>query len=728
MPLSIPRDLLLSHESRSTESPITMHSPVRFEAEQGIGILLIDSPPVNAISASVTQGLNQALDAFEADRSLYAMVVCCAGKTFVAGGDIRAFDDPDFSAQPFNRTLARLEAIDRPVIAALHGTVLGGGLELAMACHLRVALEGTQLGLPEVKLGLLPGSLGTQRLPRLVPVSTALDMMLTGKSIAAQHALALELVGDIVPGTDARAAGLAFALECVRQGRKGRITSRQPVRTGGLGPDFFLKALEQARGRHASQPAHQAIVECVQAAVDHEFATGEKVEAQRFEACMKSPQSRALRHLFFAEREAARVPGLPPSLTLRDIRKVGVVGAGTMGSGIAMNFMNIGLPTVILDSDASALDRGLGLVQRNYCSAVAKGRISEDDMNERMSHLKGTLDDADLGDCDLVIEAVFEDMALKKQVMARLGACCRPGAIIATNTSTLDVDELAAASGRPEDVVGMHFFSPANVMRLLEVVRGARTSPQVLASVMRVGRQIGKVAVVSGVCYGFIGNRMLEPYLRETEALLLEGASPEQVDKAIEAQGFAMGPCRMLDLAGVDVGAKVVQARAAAGTLPADPTYRVVVRKLFDLGRWGQKTSAGFYRYTGQTPMPDPEVDAICKALALDHGLVQRTEISDQEIVERLLYPLINEGLMLLDEGIALRPGDVDVVWVAGYGFPAYLGGPLFLADKIGLPTLVDRLKHYGNLRSNAHGYWTPCMLMDALARQGLPVSSWRSS
>lgn len=705
-----------------------MHSPVRFEADQGIGILVIDSPPVNAISASVTQGLSQALDAFEKDRTLLALVVCCAGKTFVAGGDIRSFDDPDFSPQPFNRTLARLEATDRPVIAALHGTVLGGGLELAMACHLRVALEGTQLGLPEVKLGLLPGSLGTQRLPRLVPVATALDMMLTGKPIGAQHALALELVDGLVTSTDVRTAGLEFALECIRQGRRGRMTSRQPARAGGLAPDFFAKALDQARGRHASQPALLAIVECVQAAVEHDFTTGERLEAQRFDACMKSPQSKALRHLFFAEREAARIPGLPASQGVRDIRKVGVVGAGTMGSGIAMNFINIGLPTVMLDSDAAALERGLGLVRRNYDSAVSKGRISQETVTARMNLLSATLDDAALGDCDLVIEAVFEDMALKKQVMARLGARCRPGAIIATNTSTLDVDELAAASGRPEDVVGMHFFSPANVMRLLEVVRGASTSPQVLASAMRIGRQIGKVAVVSGVCYGFIGNRMLEPYLRETEALLLEGATPEQIDKAIEALGFAMGPCRMLDLAGVDVGANVVQARAVTGTLPADPTYRVVVRKLFELGRWGQKTGAGFYRYTGQTPISDPEVDAICKALALENGVAQRTDISDQEIVERLLYPLINEGLLLLDEGIALRPGDVDVVWVAGFGFPSHRGGPLFLADEIGLPTLVNRLEHYGNLRGNTHGYWTPCTLLSALPRQGLPLSSWRAA
>jgi 3-hydroxyacyl-CoA dehydrogenase len=705
-----------------------MHSPVRFETELGIGIVTIDSPPVNAISARVTTGLQQAIDAFEADPSLEALVICCAGKTFVAGGDIKAFEDPDFSAQPYNRTLARIEQLNRPVVAALHGTVLGGGLELAMACHARVALSDTQLGLPEVKLGLLPGSLGTQRLPRLVPVAVALEMMVIGKPIPAERAYALELVDKVVEGSDARAIGLAFAREMVLQGRKGRVTSQLAARSGGLEQDFFAKALNDADYRHGSQPAVRAIVECVQAAVESPFEIGEKVEAQRFDACVKSPQSRALRHIFFAEREAARIPGLPTSLPLREVRKIGVVGAGTMGGGIAMNFLNIGVPTILLDTDQAALDRGFENVQRNYDSAVAKGRLSEEELRQRMLCLQGTLTYSDLADCDLVVEAVFEDMTLKKQVMTKLGAICKRDAIIATNTSTLDVDALAAATGRPSDVVGMHFFSPANVMRLLEVVRGAQTAPEILASAMRFGRRIGKVSVVSGVCYGFIGNRMLEPYLRETEALLLEGAQPQQIDRAIESLGFAMGPCRMLDMAGVDVGAKIVNARAAAGALPNDSSYRVVVRKLFELGRYGQKAKVGFYTYSGHTPSPDPELLSICEGLAHQHRVQRRDDISDQEIIERLIYPLINEGMMLLDEGIAIRPGDVDVVWVAGYGFPGHRGGPMFMADELGLSVIADRLTHYASVRGNEHGYWTPCSLLRSLEKLGVPLSSFQST
>lgn len=705
-----------------------MQSPVRFETERGIGIVTIDSPPVNAIAAHVTIGLQAAVNAFEADPSLKALVIYCAGKTFVAGGDIKAFEHPNFSAQPFNRTLARIEQLDRPVVAALHGSVLGGGLELAMACHARVALSDTQLGLPEVKLGLLPGSLGTQRLPRLVPVAVALEMMISGKPISAERAHALELVDKVVADNNARAAGLAFAHELVSQGRKGRVTSQLPVRSGGLEKDFFAKAKDDAEHKHSLQPAVRAIVECVQAAVESPFDIGEKVEARLFEACVKSPQSRALRHIFFAEREAARIPGLSKSLPLREVRKVGVVGAGTMGGGIAMNFLNIGLTTVVLDTDQAALDRGFGVIQRNYDSAVKKGRLSEEAVRQRMQCLQGTLSYSDLADCDLVIEAVFEDIALKKQVMAKLGATCRRDAIIATNTSTLDVDELAAVTGRPADVVGMHFFSPANVMRLLEVVRGAQTAPEVLASAMRVGRQIGKVAVVSGVCYGFIGNRMLEPYLRETEALLLEGAPPQQIDRAIESLGFAMGPCRMLDMAGVDVGAKIVNARAAAGALPNDPSYRVVVRKLFEMGRYGQKAKVGYYRYSGNTLTPDPEVESICESLAAQHHVQRRSDISDQEIIERLVYPLINEGVMLLDEGIAIRAGDVDVVWVAGYGFPGHRGGPMFMADELGLSVIVGRLTHYGNVRGNKYGYWTPCSLLHSLEQRGLAVRSFQSA
>ncbi len=681
-----------------------MTSSVLFSTQDRIGLLCIDNPPVNALSAQTVAALVDGFDRFGAAPELDALVIHCAGRTFVAGGDITSFDLPDFSAEPYNRLLGRIEASRRPVVAALHGTVLGGGLELAMACHHRVAQPGTRLGQPEVKLGLLPGSLGTQRLPRLVGAPLALDLILSGRMIDAQQALAAGLV-DALMERDPRAAGLEAARALLAAGQPPRRASSLPVPPVPEG--FFAKALADA-GRKPAYPALSAIVRSVQAAAERPFDEGEHVEAREFEALRTSASSRALRHLFFTEREAAKIPGLPRDTPLRPIRRVGILGAGTMGGGIAMNFANAGIPVVLVEATDEALQRGLGLVRRNYEASAARGKLTAEQVQQRMGLLAGTLDDTALGDCDLVVEAVFENLELKKQVCARLGAVAKPGAIIATNTSTLDVDVLARATGRPADVVGMHFFSPANVMRLLEVVRGAATAPDVLATVMKLAARIGKVPVVSGVCYGFIGNRMAEVYMREAEFLLMEGAEPRQVDAAVEALGMAMGPCRMLDMAGVDVGAKTVIEYGKAGGLPPDDSYRAVVRKLFELGRFGQKTGAGYYRYEGRTPVPDPDVTAITTALAQAHGIARRTDIGDAEIVERLLYPLFNEGLRILDDGIAYRPGDIDVVWVAGYGFPDHRGGPLFMAGQIGLPLIAARLAHYAQLRGNAFGYWTP--------------------
>ncbi len=437
--------------------------------------------------------------------------------------------------------------------------------------------------------------------------------------------------------------------------------------------------------------------------------------------------SAALSHLEAARREAARIPGLAPDTLARRIARVGVVGAGTMGGGIAMNFANAGIPTVIVENSAAALERGLALVRRNYEATAAKGRITAAQVDERMALLHGSLDDAALADCDLVIEAVFENMDIKRQVCERLGRICRPGAIIASNTSTLDIDALARATGRPADVLGLHFFSPANVMRLLEVVRGAQTAPDVLATAMALAPRIGKVPVVSGVCYGFIGNRMLESYLREADFLLMEGASPAQIDRAIEGQGLAMGPCRMLDLTGTDVAAKVVIERGKAGGLPDDPAYRAVVRRLLDLGRHGQKTGSGYYRYEGRTPVLDAQVTALCEALAHEHGIQRRTDIGDDEIVQRCLYPLINEGARILEEGIAYRPGDIDVVWTQGYGFPAQRGGPIWMADGIGLAPVVSALESFAARRGNRHGYWSVSPLLARLAHEGGRLSDWTS-
>jgi 3-hydroxyacyl-CoA dehydrogenase len=433
----------------------------------------------------------------------------------------------------------------------------------------------------------------------------------------------------------------------------------------------------------------------------------------------------ALQHLEAAQREAARIPGLPADVATRPIARVGVVGAGTMGGGIAMNFANAGIPTVVIENSAAALERGLALVRRNYEASAAKGRITAAQVDERMALLHGSLDDASLADCDLVIEAVFENMDIKRQVCERMGRVCKPGAIIASNTSTLDIDALARATGRPADVLGLHFFSPANVMRLLEVVRGAQTAPDVLATAMALAPRIGKVPVVSGVCYGFIGNRMLESYLREADFLLMEGASPAQIDRAIEAQGLAMGPCRMLDLTGTDVAAKVVIERGKAGGLPDDPSYRAVVRRLLDEGRHGQKTGSGYYRYEGRTPVPDPAFAALCEALAREHGIARRENIADEEIVQRCLYPLINEGACILEEGIAYRPGDIDVVWTQGYGFPAQRGGPLWMADTIGLAPIVAALECLAARRGNRHGYWRVSPLLERLAHEGGRLSDW---
>lgn len=685
-----------------------------------IGVLRIANPPVNALSDAVVAGMKAALDAFAADRSIEALLVHCDGSTFIAGADITVFDNPEFTTAPFNNMLNDLEQNDRIVVAALHGTALGGGLEVALACHYRIAAPRTRVGFPEVTLGVLPGSLGTQRLPRLTGAPFALDMIASGRMVDAPTALQVGIIDAIAEG-DPLQAGLAYTAMLLDRNAPPRRLCDMTVDTKDLPADFFTRALQVATTSKPAYPAPRAIVKAIEAATTLPFAAGAALEADMFLQCMRSPQSQALRHLFFAERQAAKIPGMLRD-GLRQIGKVGVIGAGTMGSGIAINFLNAGLPTVLVETSREALERGLGIVRKHYEASAAKGKLSGEQLATRLALLQGTLEYAALADCDLVIEAVFENMDLKKQICAMLGQVCKAGAIIATNTSTLDVNVLAEASGRPHDMVGLHFFSPANVMRLLEVVRGAKTAPEVLSTVMKLAATIKKVAVVSGVCYGFIGNRMLEPYLRETEFLMLEGASPEQIDAAVESWdllGMAMGPCRMLDMAGMDVGAKIVIEQEKAGQLPADPSYRAVVRRMFELGRLGQKSAAGYYRYEGRKPVPDPEVMHICATLAGELGIVRRDTISDKEIIERLLYPLINEGAKILEEGIAYRGSDIDIVWTAGYGFPDHRGGPMYMADQVGLPEIVSRMTHYANARHDKLGYWTPSPLLSSLAAHG---------
>lgn len=693
-----------------------MDSPVVTLTRTGsIAVVTIDRPPVNALSAEVRRGLLDAFKEVAGDSSVAGAVLACAGRTFVAGAEISEFGTEAFCEADPNDVHAAIEELNIPVVCALHGTTLGGGMELALACHYRLAAPTAKLGLPEVTLGLLPGGGGTQRLPRLIGAADALDMTLSGTPVSAQTALEKDLIDVIVEG-DLIEAAKRFVGELIATRAPLRVAADKEVDPASIPPTLFADAraaqLKKARG--AIAPAR--IVDCVEAAVSMPFAEGLKVERDLFVECMNSPQSAALRHAFFAEREAGKIPGLAKDVPLRPIRKVGIVGAGTMGGGIAMNFLNAGIPVVLLEVKPDALERGLGIIRKNYEATASKGRMTLEQVEQRMALCGGTLEYADLHECDLVIEAVFENMDIKRAVMTRLGEVCKPGAIIATNTSTLDVDVLAAASGRAADVVGMHFFSPANVMRLLEVVRGRDTAPEVLATVMGLARTIKKVAVVSGVCFGFIGNRMLEPYLRECEFLLLEGATPTQIDRAIETFGMAMGPCRMIDMAGVDVAAKVVLERRKEGALPADPSYRVACQMLFELGRHGQKTGAGYYRYEGRTPVHDAEVDRLMGELARQYGIARRSDISDEEIVERCLYPLINEGAKILEEGIAYRAGDIDIVWLNGYGFPALKGGPMHAANVIGLEQIVACLDHYGETRGNFFGYWTVAGVLGELA------------
>jgi len=530
---------------------------------------------------------------------------------------------------------------------------------------------------------------------------------------------------DMVAQGDPREVGIAYADELLARGGRPRRTRDLAVPVPSS-EAAFDGALADAYGM-AHKTALAGAIRCVEAASSMPFDVAAGVEAEEFERLRVSSASRSLRHLFFAERAAAKIEDLLVDTTLRPIRTIGIVGAGTMGGGIAMAFLNAGMQVVLVDVGREPLERGLTQIRRNYDTNVSRSKLAAEQALQRMSLLRGETDDRALRECDLVIEAVFENMALKETICARLGAICKPGAIIATNTSTLDVDLLARATGRPGDVVGMHFFSPANVMRLLEIVRGASTAPDALATVMKLASSIGKVPVVSGVCYGFIGNRMAEVYMREAEFMLMEGAQPQEIDAAAEAFGMAMGPCRMLDMAGIDVGAKTVIERGKAGGLPPDPSYRVLVRKLFDLGRFGQKTGRGYYRYEGRTPVPDPELTSVCEQLAAEHGIARRPGIDREEIVERLLFPLINEGAAILDERIACRGGDIDVVWVAGYGYPEHRGGPMFTADEIGLSFIVDRLAYYASIRGNSYNYWTVSALLGREAAGGGRLSQWKT-
>ena len=655
--------------------------PISTRKHGDVLIILSNNPPVNALSAAVREGLVKAIEQAEADGSVNAVVIACEGQTFFAGADVSEFGTPKAFQQPMlPQVVDRIEGCTKPVVAAIHGTALGGGLEVALACHYRVADRSAKLGTPEVKLGLLPGAGGTQRLPRVAGVRKALEMTATGNPIGAKQAFDCGLVdrlfeGDLIP----HAVGYA---EEVRNVRPLQKSSERQDRIAEADPSVFDDFLKENGKRFRGFEAPLKNVEAVRVAAQKPYAEGVLEERKLFMELMSGQQSAAQRYFFFAERKANKIEGLPEGTEPRPIAKVGVIGAGTMGGGISMNFLSAGIPVTIVEMGQEALDRGTGLMRKNYEASAAKGKLTAEQVEKAMGYLQPTLDISELADCDLIIEAVYENMDVKKEVFGRLDKIAKPGAILASNTSYLNIDEIAASISRPGDVVGMHFFSPANIMKLLEVVRGAKTSPDVLLTAMQLGKKIRKVPVMAGVCHGFIGNRMLMPRQLEAMKLVTEGASPEQVDRVHVEFGMPMGPFQMADLAGVDIG------------WHRDPNRIESIRDaLCAIDRWGQKKGAGFYDYDEKRrPSPSPVVQQIIEDFAKKKG-VERREISDEEILERTLYTMVNEGAKILEEGIAQRASDIDVVWVYGYGWPVYRGGPMFWADSVGLQRIVDGLR-----------------------------------
>lgn len=696
-----------------------MSSVVSYEVVKNIGVIKVDSPPVNALSQAVREGILNAVENAQKDDT-EALVLMCEGRTFIAGADITEFGKPPKDPS-LPAVLAALENSSKLVVAAIHGTALGGGFETALCCHYRCAVPSAKVGLPEVKLGILPGAGGTQRVPRIAGVKAALDMITKGDPIAADKACDMGLIDEVLSGEDLKTEAVAYAQDLVESGALLKRVRDITIDPASVEPGFFDGYRKALAKRARGQIAQDRIVSCVEAAVNKPMDEGLAVERELFTELVTSPQSRAMRHAFFAEREAAKIKGLPKDTPVRDIRKVAIIGGGTMGGGIAMCFANAGIPVVMVEINDEALERGLGIIRKNYTITVQKGRMSDQDMDKRMALISGTTNYADLGDVDLAIEAVFENPDIKKEVFAKLDAACKPGAILATNTSYQDVNLIAEATKRPQDVVGMHFFSPANVMKLLEVVRADKTADDVLATVMQIGKKIGKVCALSRVCYGFIGNRMLTGYGRQAHMLLLDGATPEQVDSAAEEFGMAMGPLAVGDLAGLDIGYKARQART---DVTHDPRTHCIATALVEMGRMGQKTGAGYYKYDSATRarQNDPEVEALIRDKAKELGIEQR-DISKQEIVDRLFFPLINEGALILEEGIAQRPGDIDVVYLYGYGFPVAKGGPMFYADEVGLKNVVKRINEFA--RTLGEDYWQPAPLLVKLASEDKTFAEW---
>ena len=689
-----------------TSTSYAVHGPV--------AVVTLNNPPVNGLGHALRSGIVAALDQALADPQVQAIVLTGSARAFSGGADVREFGTPKAGQEPTLPSVIRaLDGATKPVVAAIAGVCLGGGLELALGCHYRVALPDASLGLPEVKLGLLPGAGGTQRLPRLIGLEPALNMIVSGQPVPAKAFAGTPLVhalieGDLVEGAVAFAAQVAARGEPLPRARDLKV--KQP------NADAFLQfARNTVAAASKPFPAPLQCVEAVAASLKP-FDEGLQTERTLFQALMQTPESRALRHVFQAERAAAKVPGLPEGTVLRPIARVGVIGAGTMGGGITMNFLNAGIPVVLLEMKQEALDRGLATIRKNYENSMKKGKLKPEQVEQRMGLITPTLEYAALKDADLIVEAVFEEMGVKEAVFRQLDAVAKPGAILASNTSYLDIDRIATFTQRPQDVIGLHFFSPANVMRLLEIVRGAQTAPDVLATSLQLAKQIKKVAVVSGVCDGFIGNRMLARYGAAAQGLINAGALPQQIDGALQKFGLAMGPFRMGDLAGLDIGWATRKRKAAEAGVEMKP---IVADKLCEAGRFGQKTGAGWYRYEAgnRTPLPDSVTEQLIADYRAAHGITPR-KIGDEEIVERCIFALVNEGARILEEGIAARASDIDLVYLNGYGFPLHRGGPMLYADTVGLPQVVRSLRRFA-AEPGADASWQPAPLLVRLAEEG---------
>ena len=694
-----------------------MSDVVTVSNRDGVAVITLQNPPVNGLGFAVRASLQAAVDATANDDGVRALVITGSGRMFCGGADISEFGTTPPPGTPHLPSLLdTLEASDKPVVAAIHGVALGGGFELALGCHVRLAAPGTRVGLPEVTLGILPGAGGTQRLPRLIGVPAALDVIVSGAMVPAVKALALGMIDEIVEA-DIVDAAVARAQQLVAGSTPPRRASALDDRLAeargkpAIFADFRKKMARRARGFEAPY----ACVDCIEAAVSQPFAEGLATERATFQRLVASDQSKAQRHAFFAERQVAKIPDVPKDTPTLPINTAAVIGCGTMGGGIAMNFANAGIPVTIFEVSQEAIDKGLAVITKNYAATVAKSRLSQEKMDTRLGLISTTLDYEDLGNADVVIEAVFEDMGLKKEVFGKLDTVCKPDAILASNTSTLDVDEIASATTRPDQVIGTHFFSPANVMKLMENVRGAQSSPQTIATIMKLSKRIGKVGVLVGICDGFVGNRMLYAYRRQADFLLEEGALPSQIDRVIYDFGLPMGPYAMGDLAGLDIGWSIRKGQAA--TRPKHLRYSTVADRICELGRFGQKTGAGWHRYKpgSRTPIPDPEIEQLILSISDAWGITRR-EVTDQEILERCLYPLVNEGAKILEEGLALRASDIDIVWMYGYGFPRYRGGPMFWADLVGVKKIFDVMSRL----HDEHGDWLePAPLLRRLAEQG---------